>query len=131
MGVFTEKKSVKTTIYGPTSALCKDSAKLTAIRGHPFLAPENHRYWPVRLRTVLDGDDGLVRKSLEQIDLSVGELTDFGASDSNHADCLIHAHQKDGQGTARELNSLGLGLRTGDLDRSPIEHGTSGDDLSR
>ena len=80
---------------------------------------------------VLDGDDGLVRKSLEQIDLSVGELTDFGASDSNHADCLIHAHQKDGQGTARELNSLGLGLRIGDLDRSPIEHGTSGDDLSR
>jgi len=46
---------------------------------------------------VLDGYDGLVGKSLEQIDLSIGERANLRASDGNHADGLSCADQWDGQ----------------------------------
>jgi hypothetical protein len=34
---------------------------------------------------VLDGDDGLVGKSLEKVDLSIGERAHLGASDNNNS----------------------------------------------
>src|SRR5262245_32144743 len=43
---------------------------------------------------VLDGYDCLVGEGLEQIDLSAGELADLSTSDSDHANCLAHAHQR-------------------------------------
>ena len=41
---------------------------------------------------VLDGDDGLVGESLEQLDLAVGERANLGASDGDHADGLTRTH---------------------------------------
>ena len=84
---------------------------------------------------VLDGDYGLVGEDLQQIDLSVSERADLAASDCNHADGLACA-QRDGQygsvpdalGTVAALWILiSFGLYIGDLNRSPIEHGTPGD----
>ena len=46
---------------------------------------------------VLDGDDGLRGKILNQIDLLVGERTDFRAVDDDCADQLIVLDHRDGE----------------------------------
>jgi hypothetical protein len=46
---------------------------------------------------IFDGDDGLVGEGLEQIDLSVGERADLGASKANHADNRACLNQRDRQ----------------------------------
>src|SRR5262249_4348968 len=46
---------------------------------------------------VLYGDDCLVSERLEQINLSVGEWTHLGASDTNHTDGPTRTDQRDGQ----------------------------------
>jgi hypothetical protein len=41
---------------------------------------------------VLDSDHSLVGEGLEKLNLSVGELADFSASDADYADCLTRSH---------------------------------------
>src|SRR5215470_9481250 len=46
---------------------------------------------------VLDRDDGLVGEGLQQIDLSVGEREDLGASNANHTDSRACTNKRDRQ----------------------------------
>src|SRR5262249_19138634 len=48
----------------------------------------------VEQASVLDGDDRLIRESLEQLDLTFREGYSFGAAKSDHSDDLNHAHQR-------------------------------------
>src|SRR5215467_15745872 len=85
---------------------------------------------------VLDGDHCLVGEGLEQIDLSVGERADLGASDDNHADGLTCTNQRDGQYSAVSKASgiiatlrilVAFSQHIGDVNRLAVEDGTSGD----
>ena len=73
MGVFTEKEGVKTTIYRPTSACCKVSAKLTTYSsGHAVLAEEIAR------------DAGENQLILDECACSWGALAKFGPGGELH-----------------------------------------------
>jgi hypothetical protein len=80
---------------------------------------------------VFNGDDCLVGKSFEQIDLSVGEWADLAASDHNRADGLACVDQRDAErGAMAELERpvpvfIRLGLQVCDVDRSPANHSTA------
>jgi hypothetical protein len=89
---------------------------------------------------VIDGDDGLVSKCLEQCDLLVTEQPDFGASDAKHTDGLTRADQWGGQygavaGASRNFATLwvltSFDPHIGDLKRSLVEDGPSMDDPTR
>ena len=88
---------------------------------------------------VLYGDRRLVGEGFEQLDLSIGKRTNLRATDGNHADGLTRTDQRDGQygavanapGTVAALRVFSsFGLYIGNLNRSPIEDGTSGDNLT-
>ena len=74
---------------------------------------------------VLDGDDGLTREALEQLDLPVAERADFLAVDADGSDQLVileHWHNKEGT-AARKLDlgdeqgiALQVGWFFGDID---------------
>jgi hypothetical protein len=91
---------------------------------------------------VLDGDDGLVGEDLEELDLSVGERADLGASDGDHTDGLglARADQRDSQYGAQAKASrivaalwilISFGRQIGDLNRSPVENSSSGENPAR
>jgi hypothetical protein len=76
----------------------------------------------------------LVGEGFEQFDLSIGERANLCASDCNRADGLARAYQWDGQYGAVAKTSgmvaalwvlLGFGGQIGDMNRSPLEDGTS------
>src|SRR5215510_8919986 len=50
---------------------------------------------------VLDGDHGLVRKGIDELDLTFGERAYFGATDEDHANCLARVDQRDGERGAK------------------------------
>jgi hypothetical protein len=83
---------------------------------------------------VFNCDHGLVRKGIDELDLAFCEWAHFGASDGDHADCFACVDQRDGEHGAiteleRQLLALGVficfGQRICELDRSPVEDGTS------
>src|SRR5262249_37531838 len=56
---------------------------------------------------VLDGDDGLVGESLEQLNLSVGKRADLSASNRNRANCLARTDERNDQrGAEPNLSSV-------------------------
>src|SRR5262245_17261559 len=82
---------------------------------------------------VLNSHDGLVGKSLEERDLSIAELSDFGTSDTNYTDRCTRTNQWDGQYGAKAKASrnvailrelISLGLHIGNVNRPPIEDDT-------
>jgi hypothetical protein len=82
---------------------------------------------------VLDGDHSLVGKCLEQVDLSVGEPANLGASNGDHADGLARADQGDPQYGAQAKASrivaalwvlIIFGLQIGEVNRSLVEDDT-------
>src|SRR5262245_13075766 len=83
---------------------------------------------------VLDGDDGLVRKGIDELDLAFGERAHFGAPYQDHPNCLTCVDQRDGERGAiteleRPLPALGVFITFGqdvcDVNRSPFDDGTS------
>jgi hypothetical protein len=80
---------------------------------------------------VLDRDDRLVGKSLEQRDLSLRERAHLCAPEQDHSDRLARTEQGNTEHRAvapepREVAALGVlvhfGLHVGDLDGSPLQH---------
>jgi hypothetical protein len=78
-------------------------------------------------------DYGLVRKGIDELDLTVGERAHFGASDCDHADCFACVDQGDGERGARtglkcSLPALGVFVRFGqdvcNMYCSPVDDGT-------
>src|SRR6516164_3992140 len=100
------------------------------------------RALPLRLEQprILDGDHGLCGKGPKQINLSLGETADLGSSYENHANGFAFADQRNGQICAQakvssNLTTLwvftGFGLQIDDVDRSPVENGTSSENAAR
>jgi hypothetical protein len=90
--------------------------------------------------SVLDGDDGLIGKGPQKLDLSVGKWANLGWPVGNHADGLARTDQRDGQYGAvavapgkvaplRVLLCFGLQIR--DVNCFPIEDDTSDYDPPR
>src|SRR6516225_10597006 len=91
-------------------------------------------------RVFYDGDHGLCGKGPKQINLSLGETADLGSSYENHANGFAFADQRNGQICAQakvssNLTTLwvftGFGLQIDDVDRSPVENGTSSENAAR
>ncbi len=85
---------------------------------------------------VLDRDDGLVGKGLEQRDLPLGEELSLGAPDADRADRNAFSHQGNAERRAetqlpRGLAALGKLVRrtlhVGNLDCPPIKHRSASD----
>ena len=83
---------------------------------------------------VLDGDDGLVGKCVDELNLAFGERAHFGAPDYDHANGLACVDQGDGECGAKtglkcSLPAHGVFILFGqdvcDLNRSPVDNGTS------
>src|SRR6516225_389074 len=86
---------------------------------------------------VLDGDDGLGGKVLDELDLLVRDWLHLGTTDCEHTDGLVLPQQRDGQNrpvakanrrltAIRELVSRCL--KVVDVDRRTIDEGTSTDE---
>src|SRR5262245_13717899 len=82
---------------------------------------------------VFNRDHGLVRKGIDELDLTFGEWAHFGAPNDDHPNCLACVDQRDGeQGAKTELKrglvALGIFIRFSqhvrDLDRSPVDNGS-------
>jgi hypothetical protein len=86
---------------------------------------------------VLNGDDGLVRESIDELDLTFGERAHFGEPDEDYANSHACVEQRDGEQSAiteleRTSPTLRGFIRFGqdvcDLYRAPIEDGAAGDE---
>src|SRR5262249_20635678 len=83
---------------------------------------------------VLDGDDGLVRKGIDELDLAFGEWAHFVAPDEDYANCLACVDQWDSERGAKaewECARPGVGIfitfgeDVCDVYCSPVDDGTS------
>ena len=113
MGVFTEKEGVKTTIYRPTSACCKVSAKLTThSSGHAVLVPEE-----------IARDAGENQLILDECACSWGALAKFRPGGEPHVEgramakgrhdpdaATVHLDDLSGDGKPEPGPALGLGV---------------------
>src|SRR5262249_24112596 len=89
---------------------------------------------------ILDGDDSLVGKGLQQFNLSVGKWAHLRATQGNCPDCFASANKGDGQygvvaKTPGERTALRifvrLRLHIGKVNRLPVEDCTPGDNSTR
>src|SRR6266567_1028347 len=84
---------------------------------------------------ILDGDDGLVRECLEQLDLRIAERDCLHANDVDGADRLVAAQHWDRKyavvadrlGPRGEVRVLGAALRIGDCNYATLENRLGGD----
>src|SRR5262249_62132813 len=83
---------------------------------------------------VLDGDNGLIGEGIDKLDLTFGERANLGAPDEDRSNCLASVDQRDREPGARtglkcSASTHGVfilfGLHVCDLNRSPLDDGTS------
>src|SRR5262245_4704890 len=82
---------------------------------------------------VFNRDYGLVRKGIDELDLTFGEWAHFAAPNGDHANCLACVDQRDDEQGAptlleRQFPALGVFITSGqdvcDVYRSPVDDGT-------
>src|SRR5262245_4816315 len=86
---------------------------------------------------VFNRDHGLVRKGIDEFDLTFGEWAHFGAPNEDYANCLACVDQRHGERGApteseRILPALGVFILSGqnvfNVNRSPVDDGTPHDE---